>query len=82
MNPSIWHLLLGGIAGWLAGKFMRGNGYGIIMDIILGLLGAWIGGYLAAKAGINLGGDIGYIVIAFLGAILLVWISRLVKARN
>jgi len=78
----LYQLLLGGIAGWLAGKVMRGNGYGVIIDIILGLLGGWVGGYLGAKLGINLGGgSIGYLITAFLGAVLLVWISRLIKGK-
>ncbi|WP_188936548.1 GlsB/YeaQ/YmgE family stress response membrane protein [Puia dinghuensis] len=75
------HLLLGGIAGWLAGQAMRGNGYGVIIDIILGLLGGWIGGYIGQKMGVHLGGKIGYLVTAFFGAVLLVWISRLIRRR-
>ena len=75
------HLLLGGIAGWLAGRAMRGAGYGVIADVILGLLGGWLGGYLARKAGFHYGGSAGYLFIAFLGAVLLVFISRLVKRR-
>ena len=74
------HLLLGGIAGWLAGKVIRGHGYGVIIDILLGLLGGWIGGYIGHKLGIHFGGgSIDYLITAFLGAVLLVWISRLIK---
>lgn len=76
------HLLLGGIAGWLAGQAMRGRGYGIIVDIILGVLGGWIGGYLGRRLGVHLEGSAGYLFTAFLGAILLVWISRLVRRRR
>lgn len=78
---TLFHLLLGGIAGWLAGKVMRGEGYGVLIDIILGLLGGWVGGFIGEKLGINLGGSLGYLITAFLGAVLLVWISRLIKGK-
>jgi len=72
-------LLLGGLAGWLAGKFMRGDGYGIIVDVILGLIGAWVGSWIFARLGLSVGGEVGYFLAAFVGAVLLVWISRLIK---
>jgi uncharacterized membrane protein YeaQ/YmgE (transglycosylase-associated protein family) len=82
----LWQLILGGIAGFLAGKVMRGNGYGVIVDILLGLLGGWIGGWVGGKLGINLGdflgGSLGYLLTAFVGAVLLVWISRLIKGKG
>ena len=77
----IWHLILGGIAGFLAGKILRGDGYGIIVDIILGLIGGWLGGWLGGKLNIHLGGSIGYLITAVIGAIILVWIVRLIKGR-
>ena len=77
----IWHLILGGIAGFLAGKIMRGDGYGIIVDIILGLIGGWLGGWLGGKLNIHLGGSIGYLITAVIGAIILVWVVRLIKDR-
>ena len=79
---TLFHLLLGGIAGWLAGKVMRGDGYGVVIDIILGLLGGWVGGFIGEKLGINLGGNLGYLITAFLGAVLLVWVSRLIKGKT
>jgi uncharacterized membrane protein YeaQ/YmgE (transglycosylase-associated protein family) len=78
----LMRILLGGIAGWLAGKFMKGDGYGIIVDIILGLIGGWLGGHVLGWLHIHTGGDIGYVVTAFIGAVILVWISRLVKRRS
>jgi len=75
----LFHILLGGVAGWLAGKVMKGDGYGVIFDILLGLIGGWVGGALLGWIGIHTGGDISYLVTAFLGAVLLVWISRLIK---
>ena len=69
----IWHLILGGVAGFLAGKVMSGNGYGIFVDVILGIVGGWFGGWLGEKLGIHLGGSFGYLVTAFVGAVILVW---------
>ena len=78
-------LVVGLIAGWLAGQVVRGQGYGILGDIIAGVLGALIGGYLASQlfhvadpiSGINLT----TIIVAALGAILLAIVLRLVRRR-
>lgn len=79
----LWHLLLGGLAGFLAGKVMRGDGYGVIVDIIVGLIGGWLGGWLGSLLGIHLGsGSIGYLITAFIGAVILVWLVRLVKGKS
>lgn len=78
----LWTILLGGIAGWLAGQAMKGRGYGIIVDIILGLIGGWLGGHVLGWFHIHTGGSIGYIVTAFIGAVILVWIVRLIKGRS
>ncbi len=78
MNILI-QLILGGIAGWLAGKVMKGDGYGIIIDILLGLVGGWVGGSILGWLGITAGGDFGYLFTAFIGAVFLVWIVRLIK---
>jgi uncharacterized membrane protein YeaQ/YmgE (transglycosylase-associated protein family) len=72
----IWHLILGGFAGFLAGKVMRGEGYGILIDILLGLAGGWIGGWIGGILHIPY---FGYFITAFLGAILLVWLTRLIR---
>jgi len=73
-------IVVGLIAGWLAGKVMKGGGYGILFDIILGIVGGVIGGWIFGKLGINVGsGLIGSIVVAFVGAVILVGITRLLK---
>jgi len=80
MGGILWWLIVGLIAGWLAGKVMKGGGYGVIVDIILGILGAILGGWLFGHLGISLGGGlIGSIIVAFIGAVILVWITRLFK---
>jgi uncharacterized membrane protein YeaQ/YmgE (transglycosylase-associated protein family) len=73
-------LLVGLIAGWLAGQVMKGGGYGVLVDLILGLLGGVVGGWLFGALGIWPGGGlIGSIIVAFVGAVILVGISRLIK---
>ena len=80
MDGILWWMLVGLIAGWLAGKVMSGGGYGVIVDIILGMLGGILGGWLFGKMGISLGGGLsGSIVVAFVGAVVLVGITRLLK---
>ena len=76
----IWTIVVGIIAGWLAGVVMKGSGYGVIWDLILGIAGAVIGGWLFGYAGASAGGGmIGSIVVATIGAIVLIFISRLLK---
>lgn len=70
-------LLLGLIAGWLAGKIARGRGYGCITDIILGLVGAVIGGWIFTRLGILGGGFLYSLAAATLGAVILVAIVHL-----
>jgi uncharacterized membrane protein YeaQ/YmgE (transglycosylase-associated protein family) len=75
----IYFLLVGLIAGWLAGKVMRGAGYGLLGDLIVGVIGALLGAWLFAKLGIAIGGLLGAIITAFVGALILVWVLRLLK---
>ena len=72
-------ILVGLIAGWLAGQVMKGGGYGIFADIILGILGGFVGGLLFGLLGIHAGGMVGSVIVAFIGAVILVWISRQLK---
>ncbi len=76
-------LLVGLVAGWLAGQIVRGAGFGIIGDLIVGILGAFFGSWLLPQLGIHLGtGVIRAIVNATIGAILLLLIVRLVQGRG
>jgi uncharacterized membrane protein YeaQ/YmgE (transglycosylase-associated protein family) len=73
-------MVVGLIAGWLAGQVMKGGGYGTVADIILGLVGGLLGGWIFGKLGISAGsGMIGSIIVAFVGAVILVGITRLLK---
>lgn len=79
MGDFLYWIIVGLIAGWLAGKVMKGGGYGVIVDIILGILGAILGGWVFGLLGLHAGGLIGSIIVAFVGAVILVWITRLLK---
>jgi uncharacterized membrane protein YeaQ/YmgE (transglycosylase-associated protein family) len=75
----VW-IVVGLIAGWLAGQVFEGGGYGVIVDIILGILGGVVGGWVFGLLGIwQGGGTIGAIIVAFVGAVILVGITRLLK---
>lgn len=73
-------LLVGLVAGWLAGQFVKGGGFGIIGDIIVGIIGALIAGWLFPTLGFALGGGIiGSIIAATIGAVILLVIVRIIK---
>jgi uncharacterized membrane protein YeaQ/YmgE (transglycosylase-associated protein family) len=75
-------LVVGLIAGWLAGAFMRGGGFGIIGDIVVGLIGAFVGGLVFD---LLVQGDVGFwgsILVAFIGACILIAIVRAVAPRR
>jgi len=76
----IYSIIVGLIAGWLAGQVMKGGGYGVLMDIVLGLLGGIVGGWVFGTLGIwPAGGIIGSVVVSFVGAVILVGITRMLK---
>ncbi len=76
----LYFLLVGLIAGWLAGQIMKGGGYGVLGDIVIGIVGAIIGGWLFGVLGLTIGGGlIGSICMALVGAIVLIFVVRLIK---
>lgn len=80
MDPVVlivW-LIIGAIAGWLAGQIMKGGGFGLVGDIIVGIIGAVVAGFLLPGVGIG-GGIVGAIISATIGACLLLFVLRLVK---
>jgi uncharacterized membrane protein YeaQ/YmgE (transglycosylase-associated protein family) len=73
-------ILVGLAAGWLAGKIVRGAGYGVVGDIVVGILGAFIGNWLLRQLGIHLAsGIVGAILTAALGAVVLLLVVRLLR---
>jgi uncharacterized membrane protein YeaQ/YmgE (transglycosylase-associated protein family) len=73
-------IIIGGIAGWLAEQFMKSD-TGLLMNIVLGIVGAAIASAILSFFGIILGGWIGYLIAGFIGACLLIWIVRAVRGR-
>jgi uncharacterized membrane protein YeaQ/YmgE (transglycosylase-associated protein family) len=75
----LWFLIIGIAAGWLAGQLMKGGGYGLVGDLVIGVVGAFIGGWIFGALGIYTGGLIGTLVMATVGAIVLLFLVRLIK---
>ena len=73
--------IIGGIAGWLAEQFMKSD-MGLLMNIVLGIVGAVIASALLSVFGIALGGWLGYLICGFIGACLLIWIVRMVRGTR
>ena len=74
-------IIIGGIAGWLAEQFMKSE-MGILMNIVLGVIGAAVAGAILSFFGIHLGGWIGYLIAGFIGEVLLIWIVRAVQGTR
>ena len=76
----LWFLVVGLVAGWLAGVLVKGGGFGLIGDLVVGVIGAFFGGYLFNTFGVSIGGGLlGSIVVATVGAIVLLVIVRVIK---
>jgi uncharacterized membrane protein YeaQ/YmgE (transglycosylase-associated protein family) len=78
----IYWILVGLVAGWLAGKIARGRGFGCIADIVLGLVGSFLGGFVFAKLGIFGNGFLYSLAAATLGAVILVSIAHLFSSSS
>ena len=80
LDQIIIFLIIGGVAGWLAGLIFRGDGFGILRNIVIGVLGAVLGGRLFGILGISFGGEtIAPVITATVGAIVLLFLIGLVK---
>jgi uncharacterized membrane protein YeaQ/YmgE (transglycosylase-associated protein family) len=81
LQGIIWWIVVGLIAGWAAGKIMKGGGYGTVADILLGIVGGIFGGWVVGMLGVHAGGLVSSILVAILGAVILIWITRLIKKK-
>ena len=81
MEPTglIAFLLIGLVAGWLAGNLMKGGGFGLVGNMVIGVIGAFLGGFLFGILGISSAGLIGSIITATVGAIALLYVVKLIK---
>jgi uncharacterized membrane protein YeaQ/YmgE (transglycosylase-associated protein family) len=75
----LWFLIIGAVAGWLAGKIMRGRGFGLAGDLVVGILGSLVGGFIFRFLGIASFGLIGSLVTATVGAVVLLWLIHRLK---
>jgi uncharacterized membrane protein YeaQ/YmgE (transglycosylase-associated protein family) len=76
----LYFILVGLIAGWLAGQLMAGGGFGVVGDIVVGIVGALIGGFLFRALGVGAGGGmLGSIIVATIGAVVLIALLRLFR---
>lgn len=76
----LYMIIVGLIAGWAAGRIMKGSGYGVVVDLLLGIAGAIVGGWLMGLLGFyTSGGLIPNILVAILGAVVLIALSRAIK---
>jgi uncharacterized membrane protein YeaQ/YmgE (transglycosylase-associated protein family) len=79
MDGLIWFLLIGLAAGWLAGRIMKGRGFGLVGNLIVGVIGALLGGFLFDLLGLHAYGVIGSLVTAVVGAIVLLYLVGVIK---
>jgi uncharacterized membrane protein YeaQ/YmgE (transglycosylase-associated protein family) len=76
----LWFLVVGIVAGWLAGLLVKGGGFGVIGDLVVGVIGAVLGGWLFSTLGASAGGGLlGSIIVATVGAVVLLFIVRVVR---
>lgn len=77
----LWFILLGALSGWLAGLVWKGSGFGLIGNIVIGILGGILGGWIAKELGIGGGGLLWQILIAIGGAWIILFIISLIKKK-
>jgi uncharacterized membrane protein YeaQ/YmgE (transglycosylase-associated protein family) len=77
----LYFLLIGGLAGWLAGIITKGGGFGLIKNIIIGIVGAFLGGWTFGLLNIKAYGFVGSLLTATVGAIILLWILGKVRKK-
>jgi uncharacterized membrane protein YeaQ/YmgE (transglycosylase-associated protein family) len=78
----IWFIIIGLVAGFLAGAVVKGHGFGIVGNLIVGVIGALLGGFVFGLLGISFGGLIGNLICAFLGAVLLLFLLGFVGRKG
>lgn len=81
MLNFILYLALGAVAGWLAGQIMRGGGFGLLWNIIIGIIGGFVGGWLMSLLHIQKGGMIWELIVAVIGAVVLLFVVSLFKKK-
>jgi len=76
----IYFIIIGAIAGWLAGKIMKGGGFGLLMNMVLGIIGGVVGGWVFGLFGLSTDGDLkGSLITSVAGAVIILYVGRLIK---
>jgi uncharacterized membrane protein YeaQ/YmgE (transglycosylase-associated protein family) len=75
-------LIIGGVAGWLAGKIMRGGGFGVLMNVVIGVAGSFVGTAIFFLLGLGTRNVVGSLIAATLGAVVVIYVADLVGKRN
>jgi uncharacterized membrane protein YeaQ/YmgE (transglycosylase-associated protein family) len=78
----VWFLIIGLCAGWMAGQLTKGGGFGLVGDLIVGVIGAILGGFLFRVVGLAATGLLGQLIMAVVGAIVLLFLLRLIRRRR
>jgi uncharacterized membrane protein YeaQ/YmgE (transglycosylase-associated protein family) len=79
LGSLIWLLVIGALAGWLAGLIMKGSGFGLLGDIVIGVVGSLLGGFLFNLVGLAAYGLIAQLLMAVVGAVVLLFIVKLIR---
>ena len=79
MLGLIWFLVIGIVAGWLAGQVMRGKGFGLLGDMLIGIIGSCIGWFVFGMLGFHAWGTIARVIVAFVGAVILLAVARMFR---
>ncbi len=82
MLDLLWFLIIGVVAGWLAGKLTRGKGFGLLGDLVIGVCGAILGGFLFRLVGLSAYGTCGSLIMATLGAVVLLFLVRALAGKH
>ena len=78
----IWYILIGILSGFIAGKIMRGGGFGILINLLVGIIGGLLGGWFFGLLGIATAGIMGSLITSVVGAVVLLWIVSLFKSPH
>lgn len=78
----IWFILIGALAGFIAGKIMRGGGFGLIINLVLGIVGGLLGGWVFSLFGFAANGIIGSLITSVVGAVIILWIASFFSAKR
>ena len=78
----IWFIIIGAVAGFIAGKLMRGGGFGLLVNLIVGIIGGVVGGGVFGLFGLHSSGIIGSLITSVIGAVIFLWLISLFKKKS